>query len=85
VRWIGITIVTLYVLSIPWYREPGGVPRVILGLPDWVAVALAAYVLIAGLTSLAWLRMRLEDEDRTREVSPSPRGRRPDPRPGGPP
>jgi hypothetical protein len=63
-RWIGLAIVCLYVLSIPWYRTPGVVPEVVLGLPDWVVVAIGCYVAIAALTAFAWLYTPFEDEDR---------------------
>lgn len=66
-RWLGLAILGLYVLSIPWYREPGAVPTVVLGLPDWVAVALGSYVAVAVLTALAWLRASFEDEDARRD------------------
>ncbi len=45
----------LYVVSIPWYRQAGSEPRLWLGLPDWVAVALACYVGAAVLNAVAWL------------------------------
>ena len=44
----------LFVLSIPWYREGGAPGRLWLGLPDWVAVAIACYAGAAVLNSLAW-------------------------------
>ena len=63
VRPTGLLIVLLYVVSIPWYREPGTVPAVVLGLPDWVVVALACYLGIALLTARAWLGRDIEDRD----------------------
>ncbi len=59
-----IAIGGLYVVSIPWYREPGAVPEVDgwLGLPDWVAVALACYVAAAVLNSVAWALTEIGDE-----------------------
>lgn len=45
----------LYAASIPWYREAGAAPEILLGLPDWVAVALGCYVGVALLNALAWL------------------------------
>ncbi len=54
-RWLLIAICALYVVSIPWYRPTGAEPEVVLGLPDWVAVALGCYVVVALLNSLAWL------------------------------
>lgn len=51
----------LYVLSIPWYRQPGAQPTLVLGLPDWVAVALACYVAAAVLNAAAWLLAEVPD------------------------
>lgn len=53
----------LYVASVPWYREPGAEASVVLGLPDWVAVAVGCYVGVAVLNSIAWLLTDLRDED----------------------
>ncbi len=67
-RWLLIVICALYVISIPWYRPSGAESEIILGLPDWVAVALACYVVVALLNSLAWLLT--EVPDRSREEPP---------------
>jgi hypothetical protein len=68
----------LYVVSIPWYREAGAEPAIVLGLPDWVATALACYVAVAVLNSVAWMLTEVED------TAPEPSD--PAPRPeGGPP
>lgn len=53
----------LYLLSIPWYRSPGAAPALVLGLPDWVAVALACYALGALLNAAAWLLTEVRDGD----------------------
>ncbi len=58
-----VLIVLLYVISVPWYRESGAVPSLVLGLPDWVAVALGCYVGVAILNSLAWLLTDVRDPD----------------------
>ena len=50
-----------YLASIPWYRQPGSEPRIWLGLPDWVLVALACYVLAALLNAAAWLVTEVRD------------------------
>jgi hypothetical protein len=55
-------IAALYVLSVPWYRETGAPVSLLLGLPDWVAVALGCYVAVAVLNSLAWLLTDIPDE-----------------------
>lgn len=55
------TIGVLYIVSIPWYRSSGAVPEVVLGLPDWVAVALGCYVGVAVLNSIAWLLTEVPD------------------------
>ncbi len=52
----------LYLVSIPWYREPGAAPEVgLFGLPDWVGVALACYVAVAVLNSVAWTLTDVSD------------------------
>ena len=58
-----LAIALLYVLSIPWYRTPGSAPSLILGLPDWVAVALGCYIAVALLNSVAWLLTDVPDAD----------------------
>lgn len=58
-----VLIVLLYVISVPWYRESGVAPALVLGLPDWVAVALGCYVGVAILNSLAWLLTDVRDPD----------------------
>jgi hypothetical protein len=42
------------VVSVPWYRASGELPAVVLGLPDWVAVALGCYVGVAVFNAIAW-------------------------------
>jgi len=56
-------IALLYVASVPWYRSPvaGDPPGMVLGLPDWVALALACYVAAAILNAVAWLLTELHD------------------------
>ncbi len=56
-------IAVLYAVSIPWYREGGAEAEILLGLPDWVAVALGCYVGVAILNSLAWSLTEIEDEE----------------------
>lgn len=51
----------LYLVSIPWYREPGAQPEIWFGLPDWVAVALACYVGVALCNAIAWWLTELGD------------------------
>lgn len=55
-------IVLLFILSVPWYRAETDELRLILGLPDWVAVAVGCYVLAACLNSVAWLWTEVDDE-----------------------
>lgn len=52
----------LFVFSVPWYRSDPGELRLILGLPDWVAVAVGCYALAACLNSVAWLWTEIDDE-----------------------
>ena len=61
-RLLLVLIVVLYVLSIPWYRADDQPLRVVAGLPDWVAVALGAYVAVALLNAMAWGLTDLPDE-----------------------
>ncbi len=61
-----VLIALLYVVSIPWYRRPDSEPTLILGLPDWVLVALGCYVGVAVLNAVAWLLTDVRD--------PAPRG-----------
>ena len=50
-----VSIVLLYVVSVPWYREADAPLRIWLGLPDWVAVALLCYVGVAIVNAVAWV------------------------------
>ena len=59
--WLLLAIGVLYVASVPWYRETGAPVSYVWGLPDWVAVALACYVVVAVLNSLAWLLTDMSD------------------------
>ncbi len=54
-------ILVLYALSIPWYRATGEPVALILGLPDWVAVAIGCYVGVAFLNAAAWLLADVPD------------------------
>lgn len=60
-RLLFVGIGLLYVVSVPWYRESGAAPSILLGLPDWVAVALVCYVGVAVMNSLAWMLGELRD------------------------
>jgi len=69
-----LAIGALYVLSIPWYREPGSLPGAgasggWLGLPDWTGVALACYVAVAVLNSVAWALTEVPDPDPDPDIS----------------
>jgi hypothetical protein len=55
-------IAVLYVFSIPWYRAEDAPLRLVFGLPDWVAVALACYGAVALLNSVAWLLTDVRDD-----------------------
>lgn len=55
-------IVLLYVLSVPWYRESNEPLRLWLRLPDWVAVALLCYVVVAIVNAVAWLLTDVPDD-----------------------
>lgn len=73
-----VAIAGLYLLSIPWYRPSGVEPRIVGGLPDWVAVALACYLAIAVLNALAWLRTDFPEQERSADGSPPPPEARPE-------
>lgn len=60
----------LYAASIPWYREAHAEPRLWLGLPDWVAVALGCYVLAAILNAAAWWITDVPDPPPPDETAP---------------
>ena len=60
-RWILAAIGLLYLVSVPWYRQDTGL-HLILGLPDWVAVALGCYALAACLNCWAWLWTDVDDQ-----------------------
>jgi hypothetical protein len=65
-----LAIVVLYVVSIPWYRETGQVPEIVFGLPDWVALALGCYVLVAVFNCIAWLLTDVADPPEPGEGQP---------------
>ena len=56
-----VAIAVLYGASIPWYRDVDAPLRLLFGLPDWVAVALACYVGVAVLNAVAWLLTEVPD------------------------
>ena len=60
----------LYVLSVPWYRDPEAPLRLVLGLPDWVTVALGCYVAAAVLNAWAWLVTDVDDAHDAGDVLP---------------
>jgi hypothetical protein len=60
----------LYVVSIPWYRQAESEPRLWLGLPDWVTVALGCYLLAAILNAVAWLVTEVPDPPPDEETGP---------------
>ncbi|MEO2168599.1 MAG: hypothetical protein ABGY42_10855 [bacterium] len=54
-RFLFVCIAALYVISVPWYRSSSAPVEIVLGLPDWVTVAIGCYILVACLNSAAWL------------------------------
>jgi hypothetical protein len=48
-------VALLYIASVPWYRDLDAPLRLVFGLPDWVAVAIACYAVAACLNAAAWL------------------------------
>ena len=71
VRWpVWAAYVALMVIGVPWYWPPGD-QTVVLGLPAWVAVAVAASAAASVLT--AWLLRNAwpaEDESHENEERP---------------
>ena len=65
-RLLLLGIAVLYLASIPWYRETGAEPEIVLGLPDWVTIALGCYVGVALLNSVAWLLTDVDDPPEAR-------------------
>jgi len=51
----------LYLVSVPWYREADTLPPLLLGLPNWAAVAVACYLGAACLNAIAWWIARVSD------------------------
>ena len=51
----------LYLVSIPWYRAADAVPPLLLGLPNWVAIAVGCYLGAACLNAVAWWIAPLSD------------------------
>lgn len=54
-------IVLLFVLSVPWYRDTAEPVSMVLGLPDWVAVAIGCYAAAALLNAVAWWCTEVQD------------------------
>jgi hypothetical protein len=59
-------IALLFVASIPWYRGDAP-PGRLFGLPDWVAVAMLCYALVAVFNAVAWLLTDIPDFPDERE------------------
>jgi hypothetical protein len=60
----------LYAASVPWYRDTDAPLRLIFGLPDWVAVALACYIGVAFLNAGAWLVTEIPEDTPQAERDP---------------
>jgi hypothetical protein len=60
-RLLLVSVLALYAISIPWYRQGGEVPEIVLGVPDWFALALGCYAGVALLNAIAWLITDIED------------------------
>ncbi len=74
-RGLLVAIAVLYVVSIPWYREADATPQVLLGLPDWVTLAVGCYIAAAFLNAAAWLMTDVSD-DIADEAAPGASGDR---------
>ncbi|MDG2049995.1 MAG: hypothetical protein P8M78_07515 [Myxococcota bacterium] len=62
-RYLLLAIGLLYLVSVPWYRTSEGGLRLLWGLPDWVAVSVACYALVAILNAFAWRLTDVDDGD----------------------
>ncbi len=60
-RLLLVSVLALYAISIPWYRRGGEVPEIVLGVPDWFALALGCYAGVALLNAVAWLITDIEE------------------------
>ena len=54
-------MVLLLIMSVPWYRSDQSITY-LMGLPDWVFVSLACYLLIALINGLMWLTNQPKDD-----------------------
>jgi hypothetical protein len=61
--WIWIVYVVLFAVSIPWYLPADDAPALWFGLPYWVVISLAAYLVIAVFTAYVVQRHWPRDED----------------------
>lgn len=66
-RGLLLAIGILYLLSVPWYRATDAPLRIVFGVPDWVAVALGCYLLVAILNAIAWLNTEIPEESAAME------------------
>lgn len=55
-RWLFVSIAALYAVSIPWWFGSGR-PNLVLGMPSWTVVSLAATLAVSCLTAFAALRL----------------------------
>ncbi|MFT5441238.1 MAG: hypothetical protein ACI8W3_000278 [Myxococcota bacterium] len=69
--WLFGGMFLLYVISVPWYRDDDAPLVVVLGLPDWVAVALACYGGVAILNCIAWALTEIKDLPPAERVEPA--------------
>lgn len=61
--WVWWGYLILYAIAIPWYWPAGYRGALVLGLPTWVAVTLAAVVGLALWTSLVIHRCWIDRSD----------------------
>jgi hypothetical protein len=73
-RILFVCIGILYVISVPWYRSAAAPVEMVFGLPDWVAVAIGCYVLVALLNAAAWLLPDTPDDVRGKASGNIPGG-----------
>lgn len=65
----------LFVVSVPWYREPGATPEIWGGVPDWVAVSVLCYAAVAVLNAVAWQATDVPDDPGPEADATGPEGR----------
>ena len=62
-RWYIPAVLVLVIVSVPWYRKPGVVGKLIGGLPAWVWTSLLCTVGVSALIAVGVLRFWRDDTE----------------------